>query len=291
MLHKWPSVKLIEGENPWVTYAKKRVYKDNNCINLICTGGPGTGKSWGLLSYFCSIDPDFDVNEQCFFKAKKLIRCFQFSKNLKGKPFMFDEAGIDASSLNWQDEVNKGLKAFFQTARHRNYIFGMTVPFMSFVSKGVRTLMTVHWKAQGWTSKNQTKIAPYVLEYNGDYDKFYWKRLLVKVRVGLDYCNEIRLPRPPKEKEREYEKMKQEFTQNLFKTIADKIEAKEEVNEKKGMVKCTDLARKLGIGTETMLGWIHQKRLDARKICGCWFVTEKEEESFLEGKKARRWGI
>ena len=177
---------MKDEENVWVSYAKRQVTTKNNCINLICTGGPGSSKSWSILSYFCQIDPDFDLNEQCFFKAKELMRAFQHDKVVKGKPFMFDESGIDASNQNWQDEINKGLKAFFQTARHRNYIFGMTVPFMSFVSKGVRCLMNCHWKAQSWTADNLSKIAPYVLEYNGDYDKFYWKRLLVRSSHGLD---------------------------------------------------------------------------------------------------------
>ncbi len=234
MTRGYTLVKMIEGECPWVTYMKNQVYKRNNCINLVVTSPPGGGKSYALLSAFSQLDPDFDVNEQCFFKAHKLIRAFKEFDILKGKPFLFDEAGVDASNLSWQDEINKGLSLFFQTARHRNYIFGMTVPFMSMVSKGVRTLMNCHWKAHGYTKNNFTKITPLVMEYNGDIDKFYRKRLLVYKNNKTVFCNNILLKKPDKNLLKEYEKIKKEFTGDLFGEIANRIEMKEQ--SKKGML-------------------------------------------------------
>ncbi len=236
---KWPAINLIEGEKPWVTYAKRQTTIQNNCINLICTGGPGKGKSWALLSYFCLIDPDFDLEKQCFFVAKDLIRAFQGDKIVKNKPFLYDEAGIDANSLKWQDEVNRGLNAFFQTARHKNYIFGMTVPFTSLVSKGVRTLMNCHFRAEGWTSNNLTKVRPLVLEWNDDLNKFYRKRLLVKSENGIEFCNQMRLPKPPPKIVYAYEKRKKEFTTNLYDDIVNKIDKKEKKEQDKSMVELT----------------------------------------------------
>lgn len=235
----WPTVKYVEGESPWVTFARKQVHRKNNCINMIATGMPGSGKSWALLSYFSLVDPDFDVDSQCFFKALDLIKEFKNDRVLKGKPFMFDEAGIDANSLKWQNEINQGLNAFFQTARHRNYIFGMTVPFINFVSKGVRTLMNCHFIAEGWNSKNETKVKPRVLQYNGDMDKFYRKRLLIRLKGGVDFVNEIRLPKPRAKLVNQYEKKKKEFTTDLFGNIIEKIEENQEKRKKTSTLNLT----------------------------------------------------
>ena len=145
-----------------------------------------------------------------------------------------DEAGIDLSNLKYFDAINKGFGQFFQTARHRNYIFIATVPYLSLVSKQVRTLMTCQLMAQGWTKKNRTIVAPRILEYNGDIDKFYRKRLLVRTPVGISFCNEIRLPKPPKRLITEYESLKKEFTGDLFADISSSIDAFEEKEKSKG---------------------------------------------------------
>jgi len=278
---KWGAVKQIEGENVWVTFAKKQTSIKNNCINLVCTGGVGTGKSWALLSYFYLIDPDFDLNEQAFFKAKGLMRKFERGGVIKGKPFLFDESGIDANSSKWQDEINKGLNAFLQTGRHRNYIFGMTVPFMSFLSKGVRTLMNCHWRAEGWNSLNQTRVKPFMLQYNGDMDKFYRKRLIVKTDIGSSFCNELRLPKPPRPIVREYEKLKKEFTAELFKDIGDKIESKEDKKESLKLIKCSKLRSDLNVVPSTIYTWINKKMFEAKKIGDIWFMTKQEYEKVL----------
>lgn len=237
---EWPEVKQKEGELPWVTYAKDLIYKKNNCLNLAVVGGPGSGKSWGLLSFFHKLDPDFDVNEQVFFKAKELLRYFEQKKVVKGKPVAFDEAGIDASNLKWQDEINIGLSAFFQTSRYLNYYFGMTVPYLSYVSKGVRKLMNCRFTARGWTRDGYTKMLPRSMEFNDEMDKFYFKRLLKTKPNGLRcFTNKMLLPKPADNIVREYEKKKAEFTAGLYAKLRKRIEAKELKEEMKSKLNMT----------------------------------------------------
>jgi len=222
---KFPCVDFKEGENVWVSYAKHRVFKDNNCINLVVTGTPGSGKSWGLLSYFCLINPDFELSENWFFRARDLLRVLKEDRFKSGKIWGYDEAGIDANNLKYFDVVNQGLNALFQTARHHNYIFGLTLPFLSMLSKGVRTLMTSEFKAVGWNKRDLTVLYPKVLEYNGELDKFYKKRLIVRKDSELIYCDRILLPKPPKHIIVEYEKLKKEFTASLYNKVYDNIVA------------------------------------------------------------------
>lgn len=225
---KWDKVDYVEDENPWVTYCKYKVFERNNCINAIFTGRPGSGKSWAMLSLAHKIDPDFKLEGNWFFKAGKMMRAVKeyYDKDdcKVGKFWCLDEAGIDLNNLKYHDEINRGLNAFFQTARHRNYIFFCSVPYINFVSKGVRTLMTSTFLTRGWTKRNQTKIMPRVLEYNPNKDYFYTKRLVVIKDKDKVMCNNILLPRPPAKIRREYEKLKKEFTSQLFEDTATRIE-------------------------------------------------------------------
>jgi len=235
-----PLVVKKEGENPWITFQKRDVLRKNLCVNGIITGDPGKGKSWAMISMACALDPDFKLEGNLYFKAGDMMRDIQkyYSQEhpKKGKMWLFDEAGIDANNMNFRDQINRGLNAFFQTARHRNYIFWMTVPQFNFVSKGVRTMMTAHLKADGWIAETkQTRIIPRILQYNGEIDKMYRKRLLVRNNDsgGLGMCSKILLPAPPKHIIDEYEKMKKEFTGDLFGDIASKISREEEKKKAK----------------------------------------------------------
>ena len=238
---KTPIVHYKEDENPWVSYMKRRVLRENNCINGIITGDPGSSKSWCMLSLAEKIEPGFKLEGNLYFKAGKMMRDINRyyngsdAKPKKAKLWLLDEAGIDANNLKFFDAINKGLNAFFQTARHRNYIFMMTVPHFGFISKGVRTLMNVHGMAKGWDKNTGlSKITIRNKEYNGNIDKYYTKRLYVyKKGFGMIPCNESRLEAPSKKIIKQYENMKKEFTGNLFGSIADEIEAYEEKKEEK----------------------------------------------------------
>lgn len=221
---KFPMVYKRDDESPWVTYAKQQVYRKNNCINLVVTGEPGSSKSWSLMSYLSACDPSFNI-DRVFFKGAPFMR-FLNSKGLtRGKAVMFDEAGVEMYSLNWQNEINRGLNALFQTMRHKNYIFGMTVPYMGFLSKGVRTLMNTRFQTMGWSTKTgKSKVIPRRLEYNQEKDKIYKKRLIVKSKKGMSYCDFIELPAPPKELIKDYEQMKKEFTEVLYSDIQESLE-------------------------------------------------------------------
>lgn len=227
-------VQKKSDEKAWITYMNRQVHKRNNCINAVFTGVPGSGKSWAMLSMAEALDPNFTLEGNWFFKAGPMMRAikeYYFGENADprpGKIWCLDEGGIDLNNMSFHDAINRGLNAFFQTARHRNYIFLMSVPYLKFISKGVRTLMTTHCRAEGWTKDSMTVIVPRVMEYNGDLDKFYRKRLVViDENHNMQMCNKTHLPRPSDRLVKEYEQMKKEFTGDLFSDISASIDAYE----------------------------------------------------------------
>jgi hypothetical protein len=276
---KWTVVKKKPYENPWVTYFKSMIYEKNNCINGIATGKPGSGKSWAILSLVSQIQPRFKLDGNWFFKAGDFMRAitdyYKSNKSEPGKIWVLDEAGVDLNNLNFHDEINKGLNLFFQTARHRNYFFFATVPFISFISAGVRKLMNVSIIADGWNKKHKTITMPRILQYNDEMDKFYRKRLLVETEGGVIPCNKLFVKRPCNRLVNEYEKRKVEFTGDLFEKTATKIENFEEKQLNKLFSKVptpfqTKVSDCLKQGltvkeTSIKLGKVHSRIYDAMK--------------------------
>lgn len=229
----YPTVMQKEGVNPWVSYMIQQATRQNKCINAISTGMPGAGKSWGLIYLLEQSDPTFNI-DRVFFRASEMLRWIKDGGlKKKGTAFMLDEAGIDASSMKWWDEVNRGLNAFFQTGRSYNYIFGMTVPFITLISKGVRNLMNVRLYANG--NKNNRTIfrRVFTLEYNDDMDKVYKKKLWVRRKGGGAFCTGVKLPQASKELLDEYEKRKEEFKISTYDNIVKNLEMFERKKKEK----------------------------------------------------------
>lgn len=225
----YKKIMKVDGENVWVTFIKQQIYRKNNCINGIITGMMGSGKSYAMLSLASQIDPDFELQGNFYFNAlemmKDIKKYYNEGTSKKGKLWIYDEAGIDLNNLSYHDSINRGFNAFFQTARHRNYICFCSVPFISFISKGVRTLMNVQWKADGWLKEtSQTKVLPRTLEFNPETQIFYKKRILVQQKGSLDFCNLLLMDKPPKRILKEYERLKNEFTSKLMDDVTAKME-------------------------------------------------------------------
>ena len=235
---KWTMVDLDlpenKGLNPWVVYARDQVLKYNNCVNLVLVGKPGSGKSWALLSYFYEITKalgkDFNLDWLSFKASKFMRRVSEETFSEPGTLLGLDEGGVDLSNMSYFDKLNKGMNMFLQTGRHRNYLFGITVPYLSLLSKGVRMMMLCEFEAMGWKN-NKTIVKPRILQYNSRKDKIYTKRLIVKQNGKLQFCNKIELPKPPKDIVKEYEALKKQFTHDLFENLVMQMEADEAKKE------------------------------------------------------------
>ncbi len=79
-------------------------------------------------------------------------------------------------------------------------------------------------RADGWTKDNECRSMPRYMEYNGDINKFYYKRLMCKFLDGsVNYIGKMLLPSPTKKLIVEYESLKKEFTSDLFTDVCARI--------------------------------------------------------------------
>lgn len=295
-----PIVHLKEGINPWASYFKQQIYQKHSCIYGLIHGKVGSSKSYSMLSLIEQYDPDINLSETFYFSAGKMMKdidaYYNGQKKAKiGKVWMLDEAGISVASHKHFDAVNKGLNAFMQVARHRCPILLATVPNFNFVSKGVRTMMNVVGETVGWSAEtNTSSIALRILDYNGDLDKYYKKRIYVydKSKGGLIPCNQTTLPKPSKRILNEYEKLKKEFTSDLFGNISKEIENYETKQEEKaygkeltpkqdGILKLLERGRNIeGIATlQNISIRMVQKQMEYIKKKGYKLEPERDESS------------
>ncbi len=274
MVNQWPTIMLRENEHPWVTYFKQQTLVKNNCINAVCTGMPGRGKSWGLIKLLQDVDPTFNI-ERIYFSAAKMLRWVKDGGLNEQKPtaFMLDEAGIDASNMRWWDEVNRALNAFFQTSRSSNYVFGMTVPFVTLISKGVRNLMNVRFYADGYKKGYTYFKRGFTLEYNDDMDKVYRKKLFVRRKGGGTFCQGLKLAAANKDLLKEYEIRKEAFKLSIYSDIERKLEIHER-KEKEKIEETTSL-----LGPQQVyydLRWSGKSREDIMQMQG---ITVRSAQS------------
>lgn len=227
------AVRAQPNERAWVTYIKAKTTEENQSFPTLVVGQTGSAKSWCTLRLCCEIDPDFQLDGNWFFRAldfyKEFNRYYKDKENKKrSKIWVLDEAGVDFSSDEWQSKTNKIFAKVFSTARFRNYIFFGTVPFTSFISKKIRQLMQYRMTAnyvQKVKGVERAIIVPRCLQWNERKEDFYYHKLIKIMPGGNEIdINRILLPKPYKKIRDEYEKRREEFSDNLDDELLDQLE-------------------------------------------------------------------
>lgn len=207
---------MVEGERDYsiVRYVHRRIRNNKNFLTTI-TGPTGSGKSWSALSIAELLDPNFTVN-QIIFKGKDLMKLINSGKLKSGSVIIWDEAGIDLSNRNWQSVTNKMLNALLQTFRHKNFILIFTVPYHDFIDASSKKLFHADFETQRINKdKQEVIIKPKLLQYNPNLRKWYRKYLKVQVNGSIIKIKRWAVPKPSDTLIKDYEAMKNKFTENL----------------------------------------------------------------------------
>ncbi len=200
----------------WITYIKRRIKNKKNFLCFI-SGPTGSGKSWSALRIALMLDKNFG-KDRIIMSMKELMRLIN-SKKLKGAGavILWDEAGVDLSSKNWQSLTNKLINFLMQTFRHQRIILLFTSPYLDYIDASTRKLFHAEWTMTSINFKEGTaKIKPHLIQYNSRLKKFYYKYLRVRtLNRGVAPVKFWNIPKPPNWLIEQYEELKLKFTGQL----------------------------------------------------------------------------
>jgi hypothetical protein len=130
------SVDAFRGICRWITNQVKFL---NQSVLLLCTGAPGSGKSYSSLAIMEAVDDSFDIDSVCF-SPREFLDGLEKGK----KALLIDDIGTQLFSRDAMTKVNKEYSKLFESLRFQNRIVGMTVPSASMVDRTLRTLSNLY---------------------------------------------------------------------------------------------------------------------------------------------------
>ena len=200
---------------PLIHHIKDRIKRNNTFVGLI-VGRVGTGKSYTSIKLASVLDPSFNM-ERVVFNLKDLLELVHSGKVGKGEVIVFDEAGISVSNRNsYMNIFNKAMSHLLQTWRHRNHILFVTVPSISFVDKGIRSMFDVMIETtQVIKSRNVVQCDLKMIQHNYQIGKTYYYN--ARMEDGTNMLLEI--GKPDIKLVNRYEKKKTEFTTDLYEKL------------------------------------------------------------------------
>jgi|7_EtaG_2_1085326.scaffolds.fasta_scaffold00845_12 hypothetical protein len=227
-------------EHPLIKHIRKEINKNRNFVGIF-VGKVGTGKSYSSLKLCKEVDPTFDES-RVIFKIPDLLEMVHEKKLEPGQAVLFDEAGISASNReSYMNKFNKAMSYLLQTWRHRNIILFVTVPSISFIDKGIRSMFDLMIETQKVIkTRRVVQCQAKIIQHNYQLGKTYYHNL-------KSYTGEImklEITKPPIKLINRYEKVKTAFTTELYKQQMDDLKDSPETTEIDDMRKCPDCKNK-----------------------------------------------
>lgn len=291
-----------DRSNAILKYIGSRVLNNNKNFLCAITGQTGAGKSWAGLAiseiYSKMYGINFDVEIHTIHTLKQLLLLIK-NKDLEkkieiGTPLLFEEPqATDGNARNWQSESNKMLSVLLSTFRNQRLVVFFTTPFITMIDKQSRMLFHAEFKIVSFNKQTKmTKIMPRFIEYNGDMEKFYKKKLIVhfaregKRTFGREKVSLWEVPMASEDLTKQYEAIKTRFSVDLVNKLWDKLENKQEATQEKTKIELVQEAiakyglNKLKIAQELRISpWSLEKYL---KVIYYDNITERKPESSIQ---------
>ena len=173
-----------EGEI-FCKWMHSRLIRNNKNVLSAELGPTGSGKSYRDLRkvelwYQYYFKEKFPIENICFgiASAMKLISS---GKLRKGEVIIFEEAGVNLGSLDFQTKVSKMMNYILQSFRSLNIAIFFNLPYLSMLSSQARLLMHFSSESVGIDQEKKMNICkPLFHQVNQDKGKIYKKFPIVK---------------------------------------------------------------------------------------------------------------
>ena len=271
-----------DTEKIWIRYIKGRIKQKKNFLGLI-SGPTGCGKSWAGLSICSQLDANFNV-DRVIFTFKELLTLINSEEKFPaGTAFLWDEFQVEAGARDWQSLTNRLLNSLLSTFRHRNFILIITSPFADFIDSNARKLLHAELEVKRIDyRKKETKIKPFLMQYNSRKGRTYWKYLKVQGKYNPSKVTIWTVPAPARWLAESYEEVRKGFTTDLNKRISKQIENLDKVKGDKELTfkqqECIDLVSEFGSVKEAS----ENSGIPARTM---WFHLSQAKKKGVEPTK------
>lgn len=237
-------------EHPLIKHIKKEISKNRNYVGIL-VGRVGTGKSYSALKLCCEIDPTFNET-RVLFKIADLLEMVHENKIEPGQCILFDEAGVSASNReSYMNRFNKAMSYLLQTWRHRNIVLFVTVPSISFIDKGIRSMFDLMIETQKVIkSRKVVQCSAKLIQHNYQMGKTYYHNLK---SIGGEIMR-LEISKPPLKLINRYEKSKAIFTTELYKQQMEELRDSPETKEIDDLRKCS-VCRTQGVFNRSKDRW------------------------------------
>ena len=216
--------------NSWARWMVSRTMKQNKNNLISVVGKTGSGKTLSAIS-ICEImskmdGVPFDVKIHVVFTLKELMDLINSGKLRRGSKIVCDEFQCSVSAREFQTKANKIFNYVLSTFRHLNLTLFFCTPFETLLDKNTRKLFHARIETMNINKNNQTcRLKPRYIE-NADFKAEPYRKQMIVCYKDDSGNNKSRplfywdVPRPSKENEDSYEKMKFDFTRRLNKNIS-----------------------------------------------------------------------
>lgn len=212
---------MFDPEDPNLVWLANEMYtrtvKNNrNCL-MFYNGAPGSGKSTSSLGtmYHFDIKGNFSL-ENCVFSSESWFKNLQGKTWPKGSNIVYEELGNSMNARRALSEDNLKFSRVMQTFRTRNYNAAFNVPDVIMVDSQARLLYHIDVFCDGWNPRTKYNIIVPKIKYkfNG---KTNWCRPKRTTQWGDEcFISELNIPPPPNKLMHAYEKLRDEFTDQVI---------------------------------------------------------------------------
>ena len=217
-------------KNSWARWMVSRTMKQNKNNLISVVGKTGSGKTLSAIS-ICEIMSEmdgvpFNVKEHVVFSLKELMDLINSGNLRRGVKIVCDEFQCSISAREFQSKANKVFNYVLSTFRHLNLTLFFCTPYETLLDKNTRKLFHARFETMSINKNNQTcRLKPRYVEYSDFKTEPYRKQMIIcfKDDKGSSKSRPLfywDIPRPSKDSEVVYEKMKVDFTTRLNKNIS-----------------------------------------------------------------------
>jgi hypothetical protein len=217
-----------EGEI-FCKWLDSRLIQHNKNVLGAELGPTGSGKSYrdlrkAELWYKYHFKEDFPVENICF-GVGQLMKLISSGKMRRGEVLIFEEAGVNLASLDFQSKVSKMMTYVLQSFRSMNIAIFFNLPYLSMLNKSARMLMHYSFESAGIDHKRKiNKCKPFFHQVNQSSGKIYTKYPIVKTSKGTRKVKRFGFSMPAPYLIEAYESKKASYLKEITTDYSKQIE-------------------------------------------------------------------